>query len=307
MIDALVAWSADACPASATVRSALAAVKSVLAFTPAFQRNPAGDLALERTCKALQREANERRPSVPRVTGAPKDGIGGLLSRLLTSYKAAGRPRTFIHARNRLVALLTIDCLGRNSDMARLQLEDVNLHADDDMHLTLQFRGDKAHVAAGTPHGAHAVSHIFCTTPKALCTVCAMRRYLLLRPEGGTFLFVQEPVTTTAPPTGLKPATVAHILKRSLTEGGAAGATPHAIRGMGASALFAANWGEGDIRRAGRWASIASVRPYTSAPLTALLPRRNIALVYADHGACVITKERRRYAGATLRRFMHTD
>lgn len=306
VIDALVAWSDATGPASATVRCALAALKSVLATTPAFQGDPVGRAALERTSKALQREANERRPSVPRVGGAPCDGIGGFLSKLHDLFVAKGRPRTFLDARDRLVTLLTIDLLGRNSDIARLRLRDINLHGDHDMHLTVQVRGDKSHVAAGVPHSAHAVSHIFCTTPAVLCTVCAMRRYLALRPRGGTFLLIKAPDSTPTP-TEIRAATVAHILKRSLVACGAPNATPHAIRGMGASALFAACWDEGDIRRAGRWASITSVRPYTSAPLTALLPRKNIALVYADHGACVITTERRRYAGATLRRFMHAD
>lgn len=307
VIDLLIDW-ADACrPASTTIRSALAALNSVLAVTPGFQENPAGRTALERTSKALQRDANGHRPPVPRVAGAPPDGIGGFLDRLLDAFKRRGEARTFKDVRDRLVTLLAVDLLGRNSDIARLRLNDVSLDHSDDMHITLCVRGDKAHVAKGQPHGGHAVSHIFCSTPVQLCTVCTMRKYLALRPAGGEYLLVKAPAGTSSVSTvghELKPATVAHILGRSLSDAGAPHATPHTIRGMGASALFAASWDERRIRRAGRWANINSVRPYTAASLTGILPLKNLAFSYANHGACILTKERRWYAGATLRRFM---
>lgn len=134
-----------------------------------------------------------------------------------------------------------------------------------------------------------------------------MRKYLTLRPAGGEYLLVKAPAgTSSVSAVGheLRPATVAHILGRSLSDAGAPRATPHTIRGMGASAPFAASWYEGRIRRAGRWANINSVQPYTAASLTGILPLKNLALSYANHGARILTKELRWYAGATLRRFM---
>jgi integrase len=243
------------------------------------------------------------------VAGAPPDGIGGFLDRLLDIFERRGKARTFKDVRDRLIILLAVDLLGRNSDIARLRLNDVNIDSTDDMHLTLRVRGDKTHVAMGLLHGGHAVNHIFCSTPKHLCTVCTMRKYLALRPAGGEFLLVKAPSgASSVSATGheLSSATVAHILKQTLSDAGAPNATPHTLRGMGASALFAASWDEGSIRQAGRWASTKSVRPYTAASLTGILPCKNLALSYADHGACILTKERRWYAGATLRLFMAT-
>lgn len=152
--------------------------------------------------------------------------------------------------RDRAIFLSVVDGLLRASDAARLS---IGSRADIGPHISFRIRGPKEQALLAQPAAMSPPVVFACTLPKELCSACALRAWLAVRPHtpGVSAVFVAARHGT-----ALTADACSNAVTRILRAGGLTCST-HALRGLGASTAVDVGVDADVVRRHGRWRSVA--------------------------------------------------